>query len=48
MWRNKIKKAKKNIIYIKKNNNFDILFSKRENEKLKLFLIVFYGLKSLL
>ncbi len=48
MWRNKIKKSKKNIIYIKKNNNFDILFSKRENEKLKLFLIVFYGLKSLL
>ena len=39
---------KKNIIYFKKNNNFDILFSKRENEKLKLFLIVFYGLKSLL
>lgn len=48
MWRNKIKKSKKNNIYIKKNNNFDILFSKRENEKLKLFLIVFYGLKSLL
>jgi len=48
MWRNKIKKSKKNIIYIKKNNNFDILFSKRENEKLKLFLIVLYGLKSLL
>ena len=48
MWRNKIKKSKKNIIYIKKNNNFDILFSKRENEKLKLFFIVFYGLKSLL
>lgn len=48
MWRNKIKKSKKNIIYIKKNNNFDILFSKKENEKLKLFLIVFYGLKSLL
>ena len=48
MWRNKMKKSKKNNIYIKKNNNFDILFSKRENEKLKLFLIVFYGLKSLL
>ncbi len=48
MWRNKIKKKQKNNIYIKKNNNFDILFSKRENEKLKLFLIVFYGLKSLL
>ena len=48
MWRNKMKKSKKNNIYIKKNNNFDILFSKRENEQLKLFLIVFYGLKSLL
>lgn len=29
MWRNKIKKSKKNIIYIKKNNNFDILFLKK-------------------
>ena len=43
-----MKKSKKNNIYIKKNNNFDILFSKRENEQLKLFLIAFYGLKSLL
>lgn len=28
-----MKKSKKNNICIKKNNNFDILFSKRENEK---------------
>ena len=48
MWRNKIKKSKKKYYLHQKNNNFDILFSKRENEKLKLFLIVFYGLKSLL